>query len=163
MTESPASPVLFIKAMKKHTFVSTLLLLLISGSVYAQILNPVKWSYAAKKINANEAVIYIKATIQPDWLIYSQHLPANGPAPTVISFPPSKAYSLIGKTAEPAAKQKFEDVFKVKVGYFEKSVVFQQRIKLNQQKVTVKGSVSYQTCDPTQCIPGDIEFSIPVS
>jgi len=38
----------------------------------AQILTPVKWSYAAKETGKNEAVVFLKATIDDGWRIYSQ-------------------------------------------------------------------------------------------
>ena len=75
--------------MKKILFVMTALL--ISASSYSQILNPVKWSYATKKTGSNEAIIYLKATIDKGWHIYSQQLADGGPVKTSFSFSPSSA------------------------------------------------------------------------
>jgi DsbC/DsbD-like thiol-disulfide interchange protein len=49
------------------------------------------------------------------------------------------------------------------VSYFEKSVVFQQKIKLKGKEATIKGQLEYMTCNDKQCLPpDDVEFSIPV-
>ena len=49
------------------------------------------------------------------------------------------------------------------VGYFKKEVIFQQKVKLNKGTTTVKGSVEYQACDKTQCLPPtDYAFSVAI-
>jgi len=49
------------------------------------------------------------------------------------------------------------------VSYFEKSVVFQQKIKLNAAQVTVKGQLEYMTCNDKQCLPPeDLDFEVVV-
>ena len=115
--------------MKKLTLLIAVLFFAISGAV-AQIHDPVKWTVASKKLNDKEAVIFIKATIQDGWHIYSQNVGENGPIPTSFTFPASKDYTLNGKTAEPKAATKYEEVFKMNVGYFKKEVIFQQKIKV---------------------------------
>ena len=127
----------------------------------AQILKPVKWSYAAKKINATEAVVMIKATIDEGWHVYSQTVKEGGPVKTTFTFEPAATYTLIGRTIEPTPKTKFEQVFNMDVSSFEHEVIFQQKIKLKAARVTVKGKVEYMTCNDKQCLPPeDIDFSI---
>src|SRR6185312_8820009 len=109
----------------------------ISPRLHAQIETPVKWSYAAKKINNTEAVIFLKATIQDGWHIYSANLKDGGPIKTSFTFSPSKEYLLAGKLSEPTPLTKYEKAFGMNVTYFEKSVVFQQRIKLRSAKASV--------------------------
>ncbi len=132
-------------------------------SAHSQILKPVTWSYAAKKTSSTEAVVYIKAAIDDKWHLYSQNVKDGGPVKTTFTFPASKEYTLVGKTIEPKAVTRYEDAFKMNVSFFEKSVVFQQKIKLNGATATVKGKVEFMTCDDKQCLPPEeIEFSIPV-
>ena len=136
---------------------------MLSGALHAQILKPVKWAYAAKKINKNEAMILIKATIDNGWHIYSQNVADGGPVATSFSFTPSKAYTLVGKTIEPKPVTKFEKTFDMNVSYFEKTVVFQQKVKLNGSGATVKGKLEYMVCDDHQCLPPEeLEFSVAV-
>ncbi len=133
------------------------------GSAVGQIHKPVKWSVAQKKLNAKEGVVFIKATIQSGWNIYSQNVPEGGPIPTSFTFKPSKDYVLYGKTAEPKPKTKYEDVFKMNVPYFTQEVIFQQKVKLNTNKpTTVSGTVEWQACDKTQCLPPD-EYNFTVT
>lgn len=130
----------------------------------AQILKPVKWSYAAKRLNSTEAVVYLKATIDQGWHIYSQNIAANGPTKTVFSFIPSREYTLNGKTAEPKPISHFDKMFNMQIAYFENSVIFQQKIKIKAAgKVTVKGKLEYGTCDDKQCLPPEeVEFKVGV-
>ncbi len=148
--------------MKKISLL-VIAVLTIIGSAVAQIHKPVKWSVAQKKLNPKEGVVFIKATIQEGWNIYAQNVPAGGPIPTSFIFKPSKEYALYGKTAEPKPKSKYEDVFKMNVPYFTHEVVFQQKIKLNSSKpTTISGTVEWQACDKSQCLPPD-EYNFTVT
>src|ERR1700749_3433893 len=89
--------------------------LAISLGAKAQIEAPVKWSYAAKKVSATEAIVYLKATIDDKWHIYSQTVKEGGPIKTSFKFDPSNGYTLEGKTVEPKPITKFESTFKMKV------------------------------------------------
>lgn len=129
----------------------------------SQILKPVTWSYAAKKTSATEATVFIKATIDEGWHLYSQTVKEGGPVKTTFTFPASPAYTLVGKTIEPKSISRFEETFSMNVNFFEKSVVFQQKIKLKGKNAVVKGSVEFMTCDDKQCLPPEqINFSVPV-
>lgn len=148
--------------MKKNILL-TCFVLIASISVYGQILKPVTWSYAAKKTSATEATVFIKATIDDNWHMYSQFLKEGGPNPTIFSFQPSKTYSLIGKTIEPKPKSVYEPNFRMQVSYFENTVIFRQKIKLNARSASVKGKVEFMLCDDQRCLPPDeVNFIIPV-
>jgi hypothetical protein len=79
----------------------TLIAALFSITAYAQILNPISWSYASKKTSATEATVFIKATIDDRWHLYSQFVKEGGPVKTTFTFPTSADYILVGKTVEP--------------------------------------------------------------
>lgn len=149
--------------MKKLLVLVTVLM--ITAGAYAQIETPVKWAYAAKRTSPTEAVVFLKATIQPGWHIYSLHVKKGGPIPTSFTFAPSKDYMLIGKTIEPKPASKYEKSFYMNVTYFEKEVVFQQKIKLRSANATaVKGTLEYEVCNNQKCLPPeDVNFSIPVA
>jgi len=147
--------------MKKISL--AIILLVAATGVSAQILKPVKWQFGAKKINNNEAVVFMKATMDSGWHIYSQHVEEGGPIKTSFAFAPSTDYTLVGKPAEPKAKTKHEEVFGMDVAYFDKEVVFQQKIKLKKGATTVKGTVEFMACDANQCLPPDeVEFAVAV-
>lgn len=148
--------------MKQTTLLLTLLLFTVFGAT-AQIETPVTWSYAQKKISKTEAIVYIKATIQDGWHIYSQNIKPGGPVKTTIKFAPSKDFTKIGTTVEPKPVTKFEKVFDMNVGYFENQVIFQQKIKLNKPETTVAGTIEFMVCDESRCLPPDeIKFSVQV-
>jgi DsbC/DsbD-like thiol-disulfide interchange protein len=148
--------------MKKITLVLALVFFAATAS-FAQILEPVKWQFAAKKVSNTEAVIFMKAVINPGWHIYSQTVEEGGPIKTSFTFDPSNDFTLVGKTAEPTPKRKMEEVFKMEVPYFDKEVVFQQKVKLKKGQATVKGIVEFMACDATRCLPPEeVEFSVVV-
>lgn len=148
--------------MKRVTLVFAFLLFTVLGAS-AQIETPVTWSYAQKKISNTEAIVYLKATIQDGWHIYSQNVKPGGPVKTTIKFTPSKEYVKTGITSEPKPITKFEKVFDMNVGYFEKQVVFQQKVKLNKPATTVTGTIEFMVCDESRCLPPDeIKFSVQV-
>ncbi len=149
--------------MKIKTNIMAAIILMMGPALRAQILKPVKWSYAAKKTGKNEAVVFIKATIDDGWHIYSQTVKDGGPVKTSFTFSQSTAFILVGNTIEPTPMTRNEKVFKMDVSYFEKSVIFQQKIHLNSDQATVKGTLEYMTCNDHQCLPPeDIDFSIAV-
>lgn len=148
--------------MKKVLF--ALFILFGCSGAYAQILTPVKWAYASKKISNDEYMVLIRATIDEGWHIYSQHVKEGGPIKTSFTFKPSKEYSLVGTTIEPAPVTKFENAFKMNVSYFENTVTFQQKVKLKAGKATVKGQLEYMTCNNKQCLPPeDVDFTVNIS
>jgi len=147
--------------MKNLLVIMVMLLLSISAS--SQILKPVKWSYAAKKTSSTEATIFIKASMEKGWHIYSQKA-TEGPVKTTFAFLPEKSFQLIEKVTEPKPIVKFEKAFGTDVSYFENTVVFQQKIKLVEgEDITVKGNVEFMICSERQCLPPEtIEFAIPI-
>ena len=148
--------------MKKALLAFTLVFFALSGA-FAQIHTPVKWTVATKKLNNNEAVVFIKATIDNGWHIYSTAVPNGGPIATSFTFAKSNDFALNGKTMEPKPKSKYEEVFKMDVPYHNNEVVFQQKIKLNSNKATkVSGTVEFMACDKSQCLPPD-EYSFSVT
>jgi hypothetical protein len=148
--------------MKKITLILAFVLFSAAGA-FAQLENPVTWSYKAKKINDKEAVIYLKATIEDGWHLYSLNVKPGGPSKTIITFSPSKDFTLVGKATEPKPISKYEKVFKMDVPFFQNEVIFQQKIKLNKATTAVKGKIEFMVCDDSQCLPpSDVTFSVPV-
>ena len=148
--------------MKRITLILSLLFFTSLGA-FAQLDEPISWSYFGKKTSATEATIYIKASIEEGWHLYSQTVKPGGPNKTIFTFAKSKDYILVGGTTEPKPISKFEKVFNMNVPYFADEVVFQQKIKLNKGATTVKGKVEFMVCDDKKCLPpNEIAFSVPV-
>src|ERR1700749_3654826 len=100
---------------KMRRILMLIALLAIGFGASAQIESPVRWSYAAKKLNDKEAVVFLKATIQDGWHIYSLNVKDGGPIKTSFKFTPSKEYALVGSPSEPTPLTKYEDAFKMNV------------------------------------------------
>ena len=129
----------------------------------------VRWSFSAKKLSATEAVLCMKANIGGAWHLYSVNQPEGGPMKTSFTFEPSADYVLVGKVTEPKPKSMFDQNFGIEVLYFEKEVVFEQRVKIlrkaldDKSALVIKGKVEFMACDDSQCLPPEEkEFSITV-
>ncbi|HLW50582.1 MAG TPA: hypothetical protein VKZ78_06385, partial [Sphingobacteriaceae bacterium] len=59
--------------MKNLSLIVVMMLIGVSGA-FAQILEPVKWQFGARKINDKEAVVFMKAVIDNGWHIYSMNV-----------------------------------------------------------------------------------------
>jgi len=148
--------------MKKYVVLTGCLILAIS-KCFGQIYAPVHWSYAAKKISSTQAVLFIKATVDDEWHIYSVNQKDGGPQKTSFVFNPSKDYQLTGNVVEPQPKRKYESAFSMDVFYFENAVIFQQKITLASPQTTVEGKVKFMVCNNERCLPPDeVTFKIPI-
>lgn len=139
---------------------------LITGfALSAQILEPVKLSYGAKKISEGTYEVTITASIQDGWHIYSQTTPDGGPLPTTISFNDNPAVILQDDIKEKGQlEKKYEEVFGVDVKYYSDKVDFVQTVKLNNAfAANLSGTIEYMACDDERCLPPEeVEFRIPV-
>ena len=145
------------------SFWISLSLMLAGNLSYGQILHPVKWAYGAKRINSTEAVLFLKATIDDGWHIYSAYQEDGGPVKTSFTFLPSAAYVLSGDIIEPRPLTRYEQAFRMEVSYFENEVIFQQKIKLPDSPAFVPGNLKFMACNDRQCLaPETISFNIPV-
>lgn len=138
------------------------LLLFIPIISFAQLEKPVTWSYKAKRLNKNEVVLSLKATMAGNWHIYSLNVKGI-PAKTTFQFNPSKDFNLIGQPTEPTPIKNYDKILKLNLTYFEREVIFTQKIKLHKAQTIVKGKVEFMACNDKSCLPPDeISFSIPV-
>src|SRR5690606_40213618 len=104
-------------------------LLAIASGLSAQIFNPVSWDFSARPSGENEMVLTLRATIDPGWHVYSQHLDEGGPIPTNFKFTPSSDYELKGGVAEVAEVERVMDPeFGMEVPYFSNGAVFEQTV-----------------------------------
>jgi len=126
----------------------------------AQMMEPVKWSFKTNRINDTTAELQFVATIDKGWHLYSQHLPEDGPLPLEFRFEKVSGATLVGKVAEPKSHEEYDPMFEMTVKYFSDQAVFTQKLKITGNKpVSIKGILSFQSCDDKSCIPGETEFS----
>jgi hypothetical protein len=147
--------------MKKISLSVSLLLLCI-GAAFAQIENPVKWSYTAKKISDKVYELHMTATLDGKWHIYAQDA-GEGPEPTAFTFAGNPLIKLDEKVKEVGKLEKqYDPNFKSVLKFYSSKVDFVQRVKLKSSAATVvKGTVSYMVCNDKKCLPPkEVPFSI---
>ena len=142
--------------MKKLIFIFSVLFITVN-SLSAQILNPVKWSFEAKKVNDTEFDLVATAKLDKGWNIYTQHINGDdGPIPTKFTFKETPQYQLIGGKPNEVSDHKktgYDKIFAMNVTKFSESVQFIQRVKLTGSAAQISGSVEYGTCDDEKCLP----------
>jgi hypothetical protein len=144
---------------------SVFVLILLTGQAFSQVKNPVKWTFAAKKIDQVTYEINLTATLDAGWHIYSQTTPDGGPSATVISFTQNPLITLDGGVKEVGKlEQKFEELFGVDVKQFSNKVVFVQTVKLKAKaKTAVNGTVEFMSCNNKECLPPSSQkFSVSI-
>lgn len=142
-----------------------LVLLVISAAVSGQAqLNPVTWSFGAKKIADKTYEIHMQATIQHKWHLYSQKQPDDAVAmPTTFTFNANPLFKLDDKVKELGKMELMKDAaLGISANQYANTVVFVQRVKLKSNvKTNFSGNVEYQTCDDKKCLPPKkVNFSV---
>lgn len=130
-------------------------LLVLTLAVTAQISDPVKWTFSAKKKTVNTYEVVITATFPKPWHLYSQTTPDGGPVPTKFTFKKNPLVTADGKIKEVGnMKTIYEKYFGVDVKYYSDKVDFVQVVKVKgNAKTNITGEVEYMVCDDTQCLP----------
>ncbi len=149
--------------MKKFTLILSVLVLFFAVA-NAQIENPVKWNYSAKKIGDKTYELHITANIDGNWHLYAQDA-GEGPEPTTISFVNNPLVKLDGKVKESGELEKsYDPNFRSTLKFYSKQVDFIQKVKVKSSANTlVKGSVTYMVCNDRKCLPPkEIPFSIKI-
>ncbi len=142
----------------------SLILLIMAFTVSAQISNPVKWTYTAKKMADKIYELHLTASIDGNWHLYAQDA-GEGPEPTTITFTANPLISFDGKVKEIGKLEKsFDKNFNSVLKYYAKKVDFVQKIKIKSSIATVvKGNVSFMVCNDRHCLPPrDVPFTINV-
>jgi thiol:disulfide interchange protein DsbD len=130
------------------------------------IQKPAKWSVSARRISAGEAELTFSAAIDRSWIVYSVSVPEDGPMPIAVTLAESDGYKPAGKLTELSApKEKYDEMFGMKVKYFKGEVKLSQRIALSDAAapVTVSGAIEYQCCNDAECVLLDDDFSVQVA
>ncbi|MFV0365071.1 MAG: cytochrome c biogenesis protein CcdA [Mangrovibacterium sp.] len=132
---------------------------------FAQVLEPVKWSFNAVE-KGDEVVLNFKATIDDHWHLYDRNLPEGGPISTEFIFENESSFEKIGEmTTSPKPIDIHDSTFDMQLRYFEKEVTFSQRVKIKDSNIkSIDGYVTFMSCDDESCLPPtDIDFSFKVS
>lgn len=132
---------------------------------FAQMENPVKWTYTAKKIKGDVYELHMTAILEPKWHIYSQDISGDGPVPTSFAFDKNPLVKADGKVAEMGKQEKeYDKNFGMTLKYYGNKVDFVQKIKLKAAVATIaKGKITYMVCNDKKCLPPkDVPFAIKI-
>lgn len=131
----------------------TILMLLVTSSVYAQFHNPVSVKQESK-VTGDEGIITFTATIENGWHLYSTDLPDDGPISATFNVETIEGAELVGKfTPSAGAVEVYDPMFEMKVRYFENTATFTQKFKVTAPQYKIVGYMQYGACNDENCMP----------
>ena len=135
-------------------------LMLISIIAMAQMQDPVHFSVSQKQVSPSEVDVIFTGRIDKGWHVYSTGLPDDGPISATLTSEASEGAKADGKLkAQGNEINHFDNLFGMKLRYFENSVTFVQRYKLTAEKYHIKGFLEYGACNDQNCLPPtQVEF-----
>jgi thiol:disulfide interchange protein DsbD len=150
--------------VRKLTITFTYLFLFPLLMLQGQVLEPVTWSFGIQKTGDNQFDIVMTADIDNGWHLYAMDIAEGGPIATSFTFEEPSGYALEGKpVAIDMPEVKFDNSFGMDIGMHSVRAGFRQKITVTQYPATVKGFVTFMSCDDKQCLPPrDVEFSLVV-
>ncbi len=150
------------------------------SSAFAQIHEPVKWSFESKDLGNNEAELIFKATIEDTWHLYSQDIPDGGPIKTSFIFNSLEGFEFTDENvvienvegfeegsvlyrvvfSEPEPIEEEDPNFGMVVKYFSHEAIFKNKIKLDSDKpLLIDGFLEFMCCDDEKCLPpSEVDF-----
>lgn len=149
--------------MTKRLFFCWLLTAILAMPVLAQIQEPVKFNSELKRISETEAEIVFNAVIEKGWHVYSTDLGDGGPISATFNVDDISGAEVNGKLLPQGNEmEKMDPIFGMKVRFFESKATFVQKIKITDEKFSIKGYLEYGACNDENCLPPtsvDFEFS----
>ena len=145
----------------KKLFLS-LMLLFTTLSISAQFGNvePVTFEELVS-VNGADGTIEFEAYIEQGYHLYSTNIPEGGPTPTEVTFSIVEGAEIVGAlTAGDGAVTEMDPMFEMMVSYFSETAVFTQKVKFLGGKYRIKGTLRFQSCSDSNCVPGRYDFDI---
>ena len=135
-------------------------LMLVSILAMAQMQTPVHFSVSQKQVSPSEVDIIFIGKIDKGWHVYSTGLPDDGPISATLTSETSEGAKAEGKLkAQGKEISQFDNLFGMKLRFFENNVTFVQRYKLTAEKYHIKGFLEYGACNDQSCLPPtQVEF-----
>lgn len=138
--------------MMKRLLAISALCLLCAISVVAQIVTPVKWKSAVRLTDDTHGIVTFTATIDDGWHMYSTETVADGPVPTSVDWKELRGVKLEGTIVPDHKPQRHHDPnFGVDLSWWTGRVTLSQRFTVTGGDYSIKGTVSYMSCNDTQC------------
>ena len=134
--------------------------------VFAEVIkDPTTWTFSAKKMKDTEFELTLHCKLKPEWHLWSLEPGGDGLLlPPSFTFDKNKSLELVGNVKERG--KKISNEFPGTDGithFYENEITYTQKAKIKGNTI-IKGMVSYQTCDHSQCLaPVDKKFEINIT
>ena len=133
---------------------SLALLLLVAMFCNAQMADPVKFKSHLKTGSTAEAEIVFDGKIAHGWHVYSTNLGGDGPIEASFHVDKKDGVELVGKlTPRGHEISMMDNMFGMKLRFFENSVQFVQKVKFTKPTYTIKAYLEYGACNDEMCMP----------
>ena len=138
--------------MKK--IVSVLILLVASVCAMAQMADPVHFTSKLVMLGGDEAQIEFSAKIDNGWHVYSTGLGNDGPISATFNASKMDGVKTVGGLTHKGKEiSQFDNMFGMKLRYFEGSVTFIQKIKFTKPQYSINCYLEYGACNDETCMP----------
>lgn len=149
--------------MKRRLFLFTFFLSFVAVFCpYAQ--NVVKWSQIIRMTSDTEGVMEFTADIAKGWHMYGTDIPSGGPTATEIEFKNLIGMELVGGlNASKTPVSSEDELFNMKISWWEGSVVLSQKFKLvnGSKGCKAEGRIVFMACNDQTCSrPERIPFEL---
>ena len=133
---------------------SLALLLLVAMFCNAQMADPVKFKSHLTTGSTAEAEIVFDGKIAHGWHVYSTNLGSDGPIEASFHVDKKDGVELVGKlTPRGHEISMMDNMFGMKLRFFENSVQFVQKVKFTKPTYTLKAYLEYGACNDEMCMP----------
>ena len=133
---------------------SAVSMLIMAFMVHAQMMEPVKFTSTLKTNNTAEGEIIFNGTIDNGWHVYSTNLGNDGPIEATFHVNKLEGAELVGPLT-PRGKEisEYDNMFGMKLRYFEKNVQFVQKVKFTKPQYNIDAYLEYGACNDEMCMP----------
>ena len=140
--------------MTMKRILSAVSMLIMAFMVHAQMMEPVKFTSTLKTNNTAEGEIVFSGTIDNGWHVYSTNLGNDGPIEATFHVNKLEGAELVGPLT-PRGKEisEYDNMFGMKLRYFEKNVQFVQKVKFTKPQYNIDAYLEYGACNDEMCMP----------
>ncbi len=143
----------------RRIFIS-LLAVILSISVWGQMIDPVHFTSQLRMLEGDEAEILFSATIDDGWHVYSTDLGNDGPISATFNTVKMEGVETVGKLKPRGnVTKQFDKMFDMELRFFEHKATFVQKIRFTKPQYTIDCYLEYGACNEEMCMPPtQVEF-----
>ncbi|MDY3295822.1 MAG: cytochrome c biogenesis protein CcdA [Bacteroidaceae bacterium] len=131
-----------------------MILALVPVCLLAQMNSPVRFDVKTERVASDELQVIFSAHMEPGWHVYSSRMEEGGPTVASFHLEECRGVKVIGPLeSKGKLKEKYDDLFEMRVSYMEGSAVFVQRVRIENKDYSATGYLEYGACNETNCLP----------